>query len=602
MRIRGIIYQQICQLRWHLLACLGLIMALPIEEAAVSFKEGDGFYSSGMIIVSLMFAPLLTGLIACANVQGDFEEKRYIFWRSKPVNVKLFITLKFLTGLVASLIIIACPVIFGLVLGIFYQDYIEYETIQYLMPFPVLIAILMYSLCFGCNVLVRRTARAWLIGMLLGAFILVIPFILPLNYKDFVSDIMFGPWGYYPAIMLAASAAVFVFALYAAQRDWHLRTNLKGLLWAGTGLVFALMMLFNSQVANIKVLQEKEIDSNWRGRIDMDYAGDKVIFQGRRYVNINDNKISFSDIDGNTNSIEAPLTRMKGYRTDTYPRDGRLYKKTKSNLYSLAIDEYYRKEDKKNIYEKVYLRSNMPTGESWKQVDELDISDCLEDSTYPSIAMRLIGNTIIAFVDKSILIIDITDTGKLKLIGKKLNVFGYYHTRRKEFTIPLVPVEEIDIKERIKLSIDWNYDAYNMCKASIVDIHDDSISFFLVSDKDIARFNITGWDEENIYCKFVTSRPFTILECLTGSVYFNRAFVKSGKLYCYERNTLMVFDIRSDRGIRKLGHFVRMDYEIDDIAVLENGNILLSMYWSYNLRKNHNNNFKRYLCLLENPK
>ena len=45
MRIAGIIHQQICQLRWYLLACLGLIMVLPIEEAVVNFRAGAGFYS-----------------------------------------------------------------------------------------------------------------------------------------------------------------------------------------------------------------------------------------------------------------------------------------------------------------------------------------------------------------------------------------------------------------------------------------------------------------------------------------------------------------------------------------------------------------------------
>ena len=33
MKVAGIIHQQICQLRWHLPACLGLIMVLPVEEA-----------------------------------------------------------------------------------------------------------------------------------------------------------------------------------------------------------------------------------------------------------------------------------------------------------------------------------------------------------------------------------------------------------------------------------------------------------------------------------------------------------------------------------------------------------------------------------------
>jgi len=88
MRISGIIHQQICQLKWHLLACLGLIMVLPIEEAIVIHKAGGGFFSDSMTFAAILFGPLLAGLIACANVQGDLNEKRYIFWRSKPANVK----------------------------------------------------------------------------------------------------------------------------------------------------------------------------------------------------------------------------------------------------------------------------------------------------------------------------------------------------------------------------------------------------------------------------------------------------------------------------------------------------------------------------------
>ena len=111
MRVSGIIHQQICQLKWHLLACLGLIMLLPIEEAIVNLKEGDGFFSTNLTFPAVMFGPLLAGLIACANVQGDLNEKRYIFWRSKPANVKLLISLKFFIGLIASLLVIACPVV-----------------------------------------------------------------------------------------------------------------------------------------------------------------------------------------------------------------------------------------------------------------------------------------------------------------------------------------------------------------------------------------------------------------------------------------------------------------------------------------------------------
>lgn len=86
MKVSGLVYQQICQIRWHVLACLGLVMVLPIEEAFVNLSAGDGFFSRHMVALSVMFTPLLAGLIACANVQADLNERRYTFWRSKPVS------------------------------------------------------------------------------------------------------------------------------------------------------------------------------------------------------------------------------------------------------------------------------------------------------------------------------------------------------------------------------------------------------------------------------------------------------------------------------------------------------------------------------------
>ena len=64
----------------------------------------------------------------------------------------------------------------------------------------------------------------------------------------------------------------------------------------------------------------------------------------------------------------------------------------------------------------------------------------------------------------------------------------------------------------------------------------------------------------------------------------------------------MVFDVRSDRKIRKLGHFVRMDLHIEDVAVLDDGNILLSAQWLDTVREGYSKVRKRYLYLLRNPK
>jgi len=609
MRIQGIIYQQICQLKWHFLACLGLIMVLPIEEAVVNLKEGDGFSSIRMVILSVMFAPLLAGLIACANVQSDLDEKRYIFWRSKPASVKLLITLKFFVGLIASFVILICPVAFGIISGGVSAEYFSESDIRYFLPLPLLLTIITYSLCFGSNVLVRSTARAWLIGMLLTGFLLVLPFILPFGYRDFVSDVMSGMMIIYLVIMLVASSAAFMFSLFAAQHDWHLRTNLKSLLWVGGGLVFILLILFSGQIANIKVLQEKEIeDFYWRRA--MGYAGSKIVFNTHSYVDTDKNSISFSSISEGSDFRIENFTRLpEGYQEETYPSLGRLYKDSGNEIFYFVIRMYYRSEGqghfRKTFYEKVYLRSYKRTGKNWEPICELDLSDYLTDNRSPRIAMRLIGDKIIVFIRRSFVVVDATDPGELKLMYAKLDVLkgripSYSRDSRKEFIIPLVPVEGIGIEEKIKLSIDWYYSIY-IYEASIVDIHDGKISFFLVSFNDIARFDVTNWDDEKVYCRFSTSRPFTILEGMTRTSHFYRKFVKNGKLYCQEDKTLMVFDIRSNRRIRKLGHFVRMNYDIRDIAVLENGNILLYVSLDTNLGKNRPNQQKTYLYLLKNP-
>ena len=305
---------------------------------------------------------------------------------------------------------------------------------------------------------------------------------------------------------------------------------------------------------------------------------------------------------------------MEGYTLRRHTSFVSLVKKVGDDLYSFSIDAYHRSEpieregDKiryRNIYEKVYLRSYKHTGDGWTPACELDISDCLTDNLYFHTTMRLIENNLIVLVNKSLVIIDVSDPGRLKLIDKKPNALkrqmGYRHDRRKKFAIPLIPVEEISSEERIRLSIDRYYHYNDIYETSMVDIHNKQISFFRIYYDDIARFDVTGWDDENIYCKFGTARPFTILEQMIKDFYFHRAFVKGGKLYCPGEHTLMVFDIRSNQKIRKLGHFVRMDYRIEDIAVLDDGNILLYMYWSQNLSKSHNNQSKRYLCLLENP-
>ena len=639
MRIQGIVHQNIVQLKWYILACLGLVMALPIENTIISIITKEEPYYAGITITAVMITPLLAGLLACVNVQSDLDDKRYIFWRSKPVNIKFILIIKYFVGLLVSFFIIICPFIFGIFSAILTGEKIEYDGSGIIILLLFLVSTMTYSLCFGANIFIRNTARAWLIGMLVTGFFFIIPFLLPLNFRDY--NLLFDLRSML-IIAPVATISFFVLSLYAAQHDWHLKTNLKSLLWVIAGIVFVLFMLFSSQVANIKVLEEKEVEplnkfsSQWNSqeyrwklsanmnvddinnqkiwdKYPLDYDGDNVVFRSYSYIDIENNSIVFSDIKGYSGD-EVSSEDFSKYKLRRYPYDnGRLLKTIDGKLYGFEINNYYQKvgeiPNTEIQYEKATINCYKFTGESWILVGELDISECIEtDNPQMRLAMRLVGNMLFAFVNKSFVEVDVTHPEELKIINTTLNAVNT-STKFKPWenpdviTVPIIQTDLISVEEKIKLSIDYFYYSPNMYESSIVDIYEGKITFFpILNNNKIMRTEVVKYDDEYIYCKYTASRSATILEEKLDFGYTSYdSLVKNGKFYLKGRCTLMVFDIRSGTRIRKLGHFVRMNQSIHDMAVAENGNILLYMSLWNDLKNKDDILLKQYLCLLESP-
>lgn len=288
-------------------------------------------------------------------------------------------------------------------------------------------------------------------------------------------------------------------------------------------------------------------------------------------------------------------------------------------MYYFGIISYFRivgeGRKEKTVYEKVYLRSYKLIEVSWEAIDELEISDFIGDRVnYLRMTMRLIDNTLIACVNNSYVAVDVTNPRELTEIARKLEVlpggavWPDQEDRRKEFCVPLIPFEGVSKEESIKLSIDlryrFRYDDNDIWESSIVDADDGKIAFFCASQRDIARFDAIGWDDTEVRCRFSTARPYTILERLSQSFGPNdRTFVKNQKLYVKEGQQLMVFDVSFDHKIRKVGHFYRMDCDIDDVAVLKDGKLILCAWWNKwskilgKVRRHRT----LYLYLLENP-
>jgi hypothetical protein len=595
-------------------------MVLPLEEAIINLKDGDGFFSINFFFAGLAFSPLLTGLIGCANVQADLDDKRYIFWRSKPIGAKSFIGIKFIVGLIIAMLVPAIVTAFGVVSSKMCGEKVLYRDVIVIISLLGLMGVMAYSLCFFSNVLVRKIARGWLIGIVAGCFILVLPFMLPLDYKDVMTDMLLFDSPLYWGMMIIVSIAAFVLSLFAADHDWHLKTNLKGLLWCGAGLVFLLAMLFSSQVANIKVKHEQEIPQEpHRGEINI--IDGKIMSGWNHYMNIDGNGFTFDQIESKEPvDMVWPISEID----EGYKMNRRLpYKIFKSgdDLYTFDMLWYYREieEDGHKVkqYEKLYLGSSKRFKNAWVGLSYIDISDCLEGTDRKSLSRVIIreaDDKLVAIVGNSWVVADVRDVENIKLLDKQIDKykpFGTYESMGKDnVRIPKLPVEGISDETRIRLSIDvynqWSKWYYHNRGLSTVEISDGRISTFDVNRKAIGRYDVYKTDEKYIYCRLGAMRPFTVLERIGGLYFINGFFIKNSKMYLETgMGGLMVFDISSSDRIRKIGYFVRFGCEFEDIEILDNGDILMCLSTMVETGEvdKHGSSQRRklYLCLLENP-
>jgi hypothetical protein len=619
VKIFNIIHQQIAQLKWHILACFGLVMVLPLEEAIVNFNDGDGFYSDRMIIVSVLISILLAGLIACSNVQADFKEKRYSFWRSKPINAKLFIILKYFTGLFVAMFIMLSPVVFYRVC-IAVGDIEPLEALgKIFVGIAAIVAVMTYTFCFACNILVRKTARSWLIGLTLTCLTLLLPFILPFNYRLAEDGHGGFLWDMLLVLAIALTLGTFIFAILAAERNWHLKTNLKGLLWVAAVLLFSLMLLFSTQIANIKVLDEKEVP--YQGNNSLSIVDGRIFSNKSGFIDISNNQISLPVVDDlNYKTTKLSLEDMgvsefkKVASNEKYKQASllrRVYYMFQGQLYSLEIKAYYKQlegsvQDYKNAF---LIRRKYSDGQS-DIFSVLDLSDISlfnqggHTGMYETV-MRRFGDRLVVLAN-GMITADLSSPDELVLLDKNNSIkHGILHLMldNKERRIPLEPIDGISMNERIRFSIDMSLVRNErFFDYSCVDIKDGKTIFGLFKNGIVYRCEVTRWDEDWIYYKTTAERDLTLLEsaarndrCTTFML------VADGRLYVYNISQLLVFDIRSRNRIHKLGHFIRTQSSIRDIEVLDDGNILMAIWFELSRDGKGNSVVRTTLSLLKKP-
>ncbi|MCP4454620.1 MAG: hypothetical protein GY809_24440, partial [Planctomycetes bacterium] len=578
MNTARFIHQQVFQLRWHVLVCLALIMGVPLEEAVVNLHAGEGFHSSSLTMITLLLGPLLSALIACANVQADLDEKRDAFWRSKPVSVHTFIAGKFFIGLILALVIVMFPILFmWITTRLAGGDSLE-DVRVFLIAIP-LISVLTYSVCFFCNVLVRKTARAWLIGMAIACFVLLIPFVLPLNIVDVATDLIMVRWflGSILGATMGLAVLSFMGSIVAVQRNWQIHTHLRSLLWGGAGLIFVVFLLFSRQIANIKILDEKTLAENTA--LQFDQRGGKLSVSSGYRVKTANQSIDLEEISPPSGAVLAQMkSEAKHYEVDRslnviyYPYAAGIYQQIGTDYYAFRMCVYYETEEvtteegkDKTIrhFRNVYLWCWRDSEWGRVLVSRLDLSDYLNtQASFRTFAIRLAKDKAVVLLEDHCLVIDIAKPEALAVIEDKPLKRSLFFGRPDAGVFPLLPVESLDMQDRIRLSLGlagrYQYRGGDV----VVNNQSDPVSYVLVSYDSIARYEVEKWNDKTVTVKRLDERPFTVLETLFGGAYshgMDPQFIQDGKLYYCSGNKLRIFDVAGPR-IRKLGNFERVSF------------------------------------------
>ncbi len=626
------IHQQVMQLKCHFWACLGLVMALPVEEAFMHFKEGDGFYCQGMPLLSALIAPFLAALLACATVQADLDVRRESFWQSKPVTVARFMTGKYFIGLLMVIVTLVFPLLFSWITLIL-ADEMLWRGIVLLFVMAGLFCWLAYSICFFVNVLIRNTAQAWLIGVAVTILALLASVILPLNVKDLSTDLFDGPMKIILiTVALVFSCVAFIGSILAVKHNWRVHTHLRGLLWGGAGLVFMVVLFFSHQVANIKILDVKTV-VNHEGEV-YDYLHSQL---GAVFLDGSPTYYKVSVDNGTIDVKSTTLTsqqfeelRQRAHAPESYEVPEELKRtydyawavgQSERNLPSLyrvgqseywfRLNSYYRTEEevvdstgtRGNVikvkehrhYERAYLQCSRPLELGWEPVSYLDLSEYLQDSNDLAYGERewratvcLIKDRAIVVLNKHCLLVDISNPKEMVVVESQPLKYRLRYEQAKSGFFDLLPLESLDRNDRIKASI-----SLAALGGSVFTGSDGSVRYVLCGRSKILLYEVEEIKADQIRCRLRDERRASPLEEM-GNPWINKQILKDGVLYLCFEHRLMVFDISGSR-IRKLGHFERWNesFQIGDMEVLENGNILLAI---------GNTRNSVHLQLLQNPK
>ena len=176
--------------KWVLLGGILFFWSFPLLEGTGTYFRSGTFRTDIPSEISWMFGGLFAIITACGLVCMDMPKGLYEFWRSRPVRLLPYMTVKYIVGLAVTLFVITVP----LLLEIYLFRNADHSNSfgRSILCCHTFVILLIYSIAFCAGHLFRNMTETVIIScaaMLLIYFVpVLVPAMEPLSFFNLVTD------------------------------------------------------------------------------------------------------------------------------------------------------------------------------------------------------------------------------------------------------------------------------------------------------------------------------------------------------------------------------------------------------------------------------
>jgi hypothetical protein len=609
----ALIRKEYRELRWFLLAGLIFFIGFPLPFVLSNLSRHPSVMQAELFEgLVLTFGGLYAFLVAIAGLCHDLRGNTFYFWSSRPIGLKHFCLVKYLTGLSIVLCVCTLPLLLNFLL---YQLNNATGQIYNTHTFNLLschsfTVILMFSVTFLISVFMRQAANTALLSLCAGLIIYFLPTLFSslesLSVFYHLSEGVFADarssmhgatailllsqaYKQFVLVMLTLSLACLVVSWLAIEREWRLTMNKQLISWCLGLVVLILAGSCAFQLgSNMNCERQISIPPGKQGmqqgvfRIAASQnAGALLLYDFKPNWISAEVNYSMCTFDlGAPDPVMGPrhtthVGRWPSYRA---PLDDKLVWSPQNPFRAYLIPRHKQPEAADTG------AAPIPDTELWTLA--LDAADAnairhklklndpaTEPNPNSSTPLYLRGNALYAYVDHRLLCIDasdadspiVTQTVPVKRFGINLNRNRIYKGLR---TLPLP-----DLSDGERFDISFHLAPGNDKLAYVDDV------LVAATRQGIRTYRLVDMDKEFVRFEPLGQVRVSPLQRLAG-FYARQVMLHGDVAYVLNFDTgvgggMLAFDIRRPERPRQVGHYVTPKERFFAMAPLPGGNILL---------------------------